>query len=334
MDLFKGTFAVGFCVFLLVAAAGCSNGSDDDSSDDVSSDDAADDTAADDSAADDAGDDTAADDSTDDDSIPPPQGCDTLKQGYNEMVVNGLPRYFYVDLPTGVADSWPWPIVFNWHGYGDTAENMRTLIDSLVDFEGFPFIGITPEDTNMLFDWDIVDAANPDNRELLFFDAVLAEADKCWGVDKNHIHVMGFSFGGGVADMMGTLRGDIIASIATCSGIYGNDPADSFPNGIANWPPLTTENKYVEFRLHGGVLDNMILPFGQYGINDGIFLNGNGHDYVQCIHPYSHNMGFMYMGPQSFIEFFRDHPFGTTVSPYKDGFPADYKSTCEYDPKQ
>jgi hypothetical protein len=94
------------------------------------------------------------------------------------------------------------------------------------------------------------------------------------------------------------------------------------------------QNKYVEFRLHGGVLDNMVLPFGQYGANDVVYLNEKGHDAIECIHPYIHNMGFMYMGPETFIEFFADHPLGTTVSPYKDGLPEDYGATCVYKPKQ
>lgn len=304
------------CIFASMAIMAC--GDDDDDNDDDTGGESDDD-------------DTSSDDDDDD---TPPVGCDTLVQGLNsDFMVNGLARSFYLDLPDNVEESYSWPVVFNWHGFGDTAANMRTAINWLVNFDGFPFIAVTPEDSKMFFDWDIIDGANPNNREVLMFDALLEELDKCFGVDPEHIHVMGFSFGGGVADLMGVSRGDVIASIATMSGIYGSNPENSLPEFVAVWPNLTTENKYVEFRLHGGVLDNMILPFGQYGENDLVYLNENGHDYVHCVHPYIHNMGFMFMGPETFVEFFRDHPKGTTTSPYMDGFPDDYKDTCSYHPK-
>jgi len=337
----------GTIFLMLTAACGGDDNNDDSADDDDDSgiddddavdDDAADDDAADDDAADDdlTDDDTepADDDSADDDDLTPPPGCDTLQDGWNTgFMVDGVARAFYIDLPAGAEESYPWPVVFNWHGFGDTAANMRTLIEGLVDNPDMPFIGITPEDSNLLFDWDIMDATDPNNRELRLFDELLAEVDKCWGVDRDRIYTMGFSFGGGICDMLGVLRGDIIASIATCSGVYGSDPENVIPYAVANWPELTTENKYVEFRLHGGILDNMILPFGKYGENDKTYLNENGHDYIDCIHPYIHNMGFLYMGPETFIEFFNDHPYGTTTSPYAEDMPADYPKTCTYSPK-
>jgi hypothetical protein len=44
-------------------------------------------------------------------------------------------------------------------------------------------------------------------------------------------------------------------------------------------------------------------------------------------------MGFLYMGPETFIEFFADHPLGTYDSPYAAGMPEDYRETCSYSPK-
>jgi pimeloyl-ACP methyl ester carboxylesterase len=318
---------------LLLVACGGSSGGDDDSSaadDDQAADD---DAAADDDQSSD--DDAVADDDADDDSATPPPGCTTLQEGLNEhFMVDGIVRSFYLDLPANVTESWPWPIVFNWHGFGDTAENFHTLISDLVNFDDMPFIAITPEDSGMLFDWDIIDGTSPKNREVRLFDLLVAELDKCYGVDPERIYIMGFSFGGGVSDLLADNRGEEIASIATCSGVYGSDPLNKIPYAVADWPELTVANKYVELRLHGGVLDNMVLPFGQYGVNDVAYLNENGHDAIECVHPYIHNMGFLYMGSECFIEFFRDHPLGVTTSPYADGMPADYPDKCSYRPKQ
>ena len=317
---------------LTFVISSCDQESDDSENKSDDEDASDDDTSDDDTTDDDSGDDDVSDD--DDDSTPPP-GCDTLIQGWNDhFMVDGINRGFYLDLPDDVEESWPWPIVFNWHGYGDTAANMRTLIQHLVNNETFPFIGITVEDSNMLFDWDILDATDPKNREVLFFDAMIEELDKCFGVDYNHIHTTGFSFGGVISNMLGVVRGDMIASIATCSGGYACNTANGFPTHIASWPPLTTGNKYAELRLHGGILDNMVLPFGTYGDNDRVYLRENGHDVVGCKHDDLHNRGFLHMDSANFIKFFEDHPLGTEVSPYNsEGLPEEFPDICVFEPK-
>jgi hypothetical protein len=308
-------------------------GDDDDDNDDGADDDATDDDAGDD-ADDDADDDDAVDDDADDDTSDPPEGCDTLVDGLNTIVVDGRPRKVYIDLPNDVTESWPWPIVFNWHGYGDTAANMRGLVSPYVNREDFPFIGVTPEDSGMLWDWDIVDGTSPNNRELLLFDALIEELDKCYGVDFDHVHSTGFSLGGAISALLGTTRGDIIASVGTYSGGYASNPANEFAHALAEWPDLTTDNHYVEFRIHGGELDWMVMPFGEYGENDAPFLNERGHDYIHCVHDGVHNYGPQFMSPSYIIGFFRDHPYGTTTSPYASGFPEGFKPTCEYLPAE
>ncbi|MCC6156811.1 MAG: hypothetical protein IT350_02075 [Deltaproteobacteria bacterium] len=319
-------------VMLLAMAmlfAGC--GDDDDDSASSGDDDVADDDVSDDDTDDDVSDDDATDDDADDDAdddVPPPPGCDTLTEGLNSIMVDGRPRSFYLDLPDGVAESWPWPVVFNWHGFGDTAANMRQLVQSFVNGPDYTFIGVTPEDSSMLLDWDIIDGAGPNNREVLLFDALIEEIDTCYGVDWDRVHSIGFSLGGAISDLLGTVRGDMIASIATYSGGYASNPLNAFPYAIANWPDLTTENKYVEMRVHGGVLDWMIMPFGQYGENDAPFLNERGHDYVECVHPYIHNMGTLFMGPDTLLRFLADHPYGTQQTVYDTGFPEGYQDTC------
>ena len=222
-------------------------------------------------------------------------------------------------------------MVFNWHGFGDTASNMRGLIQFLVDNEMMPFIGITPEDTALLYDWDLLDGVNPENREVLLFDALLDDIDSTWGVDWNHVHTMGFSFGGTVSNMLGVIRGDILASQANWSSVYGSNPMNIIPYSMMWWPELSTPNRYVELRVHGGILDWMLLPFGQYGQNDRKYLNANGHDVIGCKHSLPHNMGAVFMAPEHFIRFFADHPLGITDSPYAENMPPGYPSSCECD---
>ncbi len=257
---------------------------------------------------------------------------DVLTEGWNEgYIVNGVERSFYLDLPENVEEGGPWPVVFNWHGFGDTASNMRQMVQFLVDNPMMPFIGVTPEDSEMLYDWDLLDGVNPENREMLLFDALLEDIDSTWGVDWNHVHTMGFSFGGTVSNMLGVLRGDVIASQANWSSVYGSNPMNIIPYMMMWWPELPPEYRYVELRVHGGILDWMMLPFGQYGTNDRKYLNANGHDVIGCKHSLPHNMGAVFMGPEHFIRFFADHPRGLFDSPYAEDMPSEYPSSCECD---
>jgi len=332
-------------VLIMLFAVACGGDDDDDNDDnnddnDVAGDDddAIDDDDDDDD--DDNNDDTGVDDDDDDDDdATPPPGCDTLQAGWNTgFTVDGVERAFYLDLPQGVYDSWPWPVVFNWHGFGDTATNMRTLFAPYINNSYMPYILITIEDSGMLFDWDLFDGLDPNNREVRLFDELLAELDVCFGVDPERVYTTGFSVGSAIACLMGLVRNETVAAVAGCSGGYASNPENTIPYALTTWPDMSGEyniNRYVEVRLHGGVLDNMILPFGLYGANDIGFLNENGHDAIDCVHSSLHNMGFMFMNPENFIEFFYDHPLGTVDSPYAtEGLPDSFPDICTFHPKQ
>ena len=296
---------------------------DDTTDDDISNDDVNDD------------DDDDNDDDDNDDDTPPP-GCDTLIEGLNEgFVVDGVERFFYLSLPDGVEESWPWPVVFNWHGYGASAVGIHELIKDLVSNADFPFIAVSPGSTRMLTaDWDLVNGLNPNNREVKLFEEILDELDTCFGVDWDHVHGMGFSFGGSVAKFLAIRKNDVMASIATYSGGYASNPANKIPYAIATWPSLEpVENKFVEMQVHGGLIDWMILPMGIYAENDLPYLNAAGHDVIECRHNFIHTVPDWFMPPAGLIEFFADHPYGTEVSPYAGYLPDYYPGACFYSPK-
>jgi dienelactone hydrolase len=238
-------------------------------------------------------------------------------------------------------------VVFNFHGMGDTADNMRLLLSDAVDDAAFPFILVTPEDTNfalagmLTIDWEVA-TVTAENREAAMFDEILACLESRWGVDESHVHVVGFSMGGFVTDMLGTLRGEQLASTVSYSGAYGNDDANLTGLGMLtsfiSWPEYTTTNRYAQVLLHGGTTDTynavvVTLHFDTFAANDSAFLGGLGHDTVVCNHGGGHTVPFATFGPDQIVEFFRDHPLGTSVSPYASaGLPADWPSYCAFVP--
>lgn len=271
--------------------------------------------------------------------------CDEVAEGWNVgFPVGDLRRDFVLELPADVETGGPWPVVFNFHGLGDTASNMHRLLSGAVDTPGFPFILVTPEDTDftlmgmLTIDWDVA-VVTADNREAAMFDAILECLETRWGVDEDHVHAVGFSMGGFVVDALGTVRGERLASLVTYSGAYGNNDANLAGLGMIasaiDWPDYATTNPYAQVFLHGGTTDTYsvmvaTMHFDQYAANDSAMLGALGHDTFLCDHGGGHTApppGFM---AAQIVEFFRDHPRGTATSPYAAGLPADWPSYCTY----
>lgn len=278
---------------------------------------------------------------------PPSDQCDALVDGLNTgFMAGGFEREFILSLPEGVEDGGPWPVVFNWHGLGGTAQNMSTLVDGIVDNETMPFIGVTPEDTDFMLalvpqslDWEVF-AVEEMNREVALYDEVIDCLDHKYGVDFDHVHSMGFSLGSILTDMLATMRGEELASVATYSGGYWNnaDNVQGLLASVVSWPEHAVTNTYPQLFLHGGETDTfgvavLTLEFNSFAQSDVAFLNARGHDAILCDHGGGHTAPPAAMGPQRLIEFFADHPLGTTDSPYASGLPDNYPDYCAFSPK-
>jgi predicted esterase len=293
----------------------------------------------------DADSDSDSDTDSDGDSL----ACADLKEGLNEnWVVDGRKRSFILRLPNGVDESDKWPVVFSWHGMGDTAQNFDSLFAGLVNNADFPFILVTPEDTNaaiaggmMIIDWDVAAVPNGEkNIEARLTDTVLECLESRWGVDEDHIHAAGFSMGSFVVDLLGSVRADIFASLATYSGGYGNNPANNATMGamaiFINWPAYNDQgNQYSQLMTHGGesdVYDAAVVQvnFKKLTENDMSFLNEKGHDVVLCTHEGGHTNGGV--SSAGMIKFFADHPYGQTDSPYSSGMDSEF-SACTFSAK-
>jgi predicted esterase len=269
--------------------------------------------------------------------------CPVLSEGMNQIDVNGTTRMFILNLPDGADAGGPWPVVFNWHGLGDSAQNMSGLISGQVNGPNYQFIGVTPEDAdfqlgvpglgNVNMDWEIF-MASDDNPEMAMFDRIVECVDAQFGVDADRIHSMGFSLGGITSDLLGTMRGDQIASIATYSGGYWHDPQSviGLVATVVNWPEHTTSNTYAQLFLHGGSNDTyplgpVTIEFSSYAIDDAAWLDGKGHAIYLCDHGGGHTAPPAAMGPDKLMKFFADHPRGA-ASPYAGALPGDWPDYC------
>jgi poly(3-hydroxybutyrate) depolymerase len=281
----------------------------------------------------------------------PPQqdaalACTAVAAGHNvNFMVDGTARSFYLDLPTGVESGGPYPVVFNWHGLGDTAANMRGLLSGQVNTASFKFILVTPDDSGFQvygqnINWDVFQVDATTNREARMFDEILACLKTRYSVDDNRVHSVGFSLGSILTDMLGDIRGDVLASTLTYSGGYFSNSANTATLGIASglvsWPAMTTSNKFAQVLLYGGTSDTYSLAgyvtvhFDTFATDDQTYLNGLGHDVILCNHDSGHAAPVTGFGPVQIVEFLKDHPKGTVTSPYASALPGDFPNFCTY----
>ncbi len=270
--------------------------------------------------------------------------CEELSAGVNEgPEIENSRRVFNLALPSGDVPKDGWPVIFSWHGVGDTMENFKNFLDPYVDNKIMSFIAITPENdpeyamTGQVpdgIDWDILNITDG-SVDAVFFDEIKACLKKNYEIDENRVYSTGFSAGAINTNALGVLRSEDLASVLTYSGGYLGNNKDQLgtASAIVSWPSLYTENRYVEMRVHGGEEDSFDLSvtkihFDQIAENDQYMLNNKGHEAIICAHNKGHVMSGVSV--QGLLTFFKDHPRGTFDSPYGESFPDDYFESCEF----
>ena len=271
--------------------------------------------------------------------------CDLLEAGtVTDFMVDGAPRSFLLTLPTGAtAPGGRWPVVFSWHGFGDNAPSFNGAFSGAVNNATMPFILVTPVSTMLTpltdppgLDWDQLRVAGP-NREARLFDAVLRCVDMRWGVDRDRVYTAGFSAGAILSDLLGVLRGDQLAAVASFSGGYFSNPANPMTLGIARsfiaWPPLPAAHRYPQLLAYGGARDMVSLGvatarFDVFAANDIPYLRAAGHDVVECNHEMAHTVPTAMRA--QVIPFFAAHPRGRTPSAWGAALPAGMPSYCAF----
>lgn len=120
------------------------------------------------------------------------------------------------------------PLVFVFHGHGGTA---RQVIRSMpvpelwpdavvVSMQGLPTPGQLTDRQGRESGWQARPGDQGD-RDLAFFDAVLATAKLEFGIDDRRVYATGHSNGGGFTYLLWAVRRDVFAAFAPSSAIAG-----------------------------------------------------------------------------------------------------------------
>jgi polyhydroxybutyrate depolymerase len=147
------------------------------------------------------------------------------------LTVGNITRSYRVVVPQVLRV--PAPVVFAFHGVGDTPEGMAesTRLDRLAADAGY--LLVYPVGRNA--SWDAVEVdpeALEENADVQFFDALLERIAAQHAIDLQRIYLLGMSNGAAFAQLLAHARSHDIAAVVAHSGLCPqglNPPEHQFP---------------------------------------------------------------------------------------------------------
>ena len=117
------------------------------------------------------------------------------------------------------------PVVFGFHGHGGNSQQAARSFRLheewpeavVVYMQGVPTPGRLTDPEGKLPGWQH-DPGDHEDRDLKFFDAVLATLKKDYQIDENRVYVTGHSNGAAFTYVLWVARGDVLAAIAPSAG--------------------------------------------------------------------------------------------------------------------
>lgn len=227
----------------------------------------------------------------------------TIAPGSNTLSVDGAQRTFFADFPSDTSK--PIAVVFSWHGYGDTAANFRNLGLGPDADPSFPFVVITPEDTNLFppagLDWAIFQGADGDkNADADLFEGVLGCLNEQYSIDASRLYSVGFSAGAIMTNLLHSRYPKLLAATLAYSGAWFDDSAEAQKVntlGLSvsfSWNPLLPADGGAVLITHGGASDqfgiggNTVIDFEQEAALAVPYLTAGGRTVVECAHTSGH----------------------------------------------
>lgn len=142
-----------------------------------------------------------------------------------EFTVDGVGRTALVYVPASPKAT-PTPLVFVFHGHGGNARQVARgfRMDHewpeaiSVYMQGLPTPGQLTDPEGKLTGWQ-KSVRDQGDRDLKFFDAVLARIQQEYQVDPKRIYATGHSNGGGFTYLLWLTRGDLFAAFAPSSAV-------------------------------------------------------------------------------------------------------------------
>ncbi len=217
--------------------------------------------------------------------------------------VDGVKREAIVYAPTKKTEG-KVPLVFDFHGHGGTAKHSakthhfhETWPEAIVVYmQGLNTPGKLTDPEGKRTGWQSGDGDQKD-RDLKFFDEVLASMKKDFAVDESRIYATGHSNGGAFTYLLWAKRGDNFAAFAPVAAAAGAYFTDAKAKPVFH--AASEKDPLVRFAIQKRTLDQVKKLNGcdekgaewakdclQYSSKSGtpvvVFLHDEGHKYPEA----------------------------------------------------
>lgn len=233
-----------------------------------------------------------------------------------EWKVDGAAREALVGVPAK-AKTEAAPVVFAFHGHGGSMQNAarsfhyHTLWPEaiVVYMQGLKTPGQLTDPEGKRAGWQHGPGAEGD-RDLKFFDVVLASLKQDYRVDEKRIYATGHSNGGGFTYLLWATRGDQFAAFASSAAVVAKNRQMLKPKPVLH---VAGENDtLVKYAWQQRMMDALRklnqCGEGQPWRNEKwctVYSSKSGPPVVTCIHPGTH--AFPAEAPAIIVKFFKEH---------------------------
>jgi polyhydroxybutyrate depolymerase len=229
-----------------------------------------------------------------------------------EWTLDGVQRTALICLPSKPSEH-P-PLVFGFHGHGGNMQNaartfgLHTLWPEavVVYMQGLPTPGkLDPEGKRNGWQKEVGDQAD---RDLKFFDEVLATMKQQHRIDERRVYSTGHSNGGGFTYLLWSARPDVFAAMA---------PSAAGGRSIASLKPLPClhiageQDQTVPFAVQEKVMQAVRRANGcaeesrDWAPGCKLYSSEKGAPFVSFVHPGTHK--YPSEAPKLIVKFFQEH---------------------------
>jgi polyhydroxybutyrate depolymerase len=229
-------------------------------------------------------------------------------------VVDGVTREALVRIPA--AGTGGLPVVFAFHGHGGSmAQASRSFHlhqawpEAIVVYpQGLPTVGALTDPKGEMAGWQSA-AGGQGDRDLKFFDTMLADLRAKYHVDDQRLYATGHSNGGAFTYLLWAERGDVFAAFAPSAALLARGFEKFKPKPVLHF--ASPEDPLVKFAWQARMIDYVLRLDGcgaRQPDKPGYvsYPSSKGTDVATYLHPGGHK--YPAAAPDLIVKFFKAHP--------------------------